>query len=135
MNDVEAALGITQIKKLNNFINSRRKIFNLYSKILKNLPIILPSNSKNCISSNHLYVIRVDNNKTNKKRNDLFNFLRKEKIFVNIHYIPIYRQPYFSRIGFSKKKFLIVKNIIAIVYLSQFTQVYNELKFLKLKNF
>ena len=105
MNDVEAALGITQIKKLNNFINSRRKIFNLYSKILKNLPIILPSNSKNCISSNHLYVIRVDNNKTNKKRNDLFNFLRKEKIFVNIHYIPIYRQPYFSRIGFSKKKF------------------------------
>ena len=95
MNDVEAALGITQIKKLNNFINSRRKIFNLYSKILKNLPIILPSNSKNCISSNHLYVIRVDNNKTNKKRNDLFNFLRKEKIFVNIHYIPIYSNLFF----------------------------------------
>ncbi len=105
MNDVEAAIGIAQIKKIDKFIYLRKKIFNLYKKILNKLPLILPINEKECKSSNHLFIIRIDKTKTNKKRDDLFNYLRKEKIFVNIHYIPIYRHPYYSKIGFLKKNF------------------------------
>ena len=106
MNDIEAALGISQIKKLEKFIFLRKKVFKSYNKILKKLPIILPNNNIGSISANHLYVIRINENKTDKKRDKLFNYLRKNKIFVNFHYIPIYKHPFYSKMRFKETKFV-----------------------------
>ena len=106
MNDIEAALGISQLKKLEKFIFLRKKVFEYYNKILRKLPIILPKNNTGSISANHLYVIRINENITDKKRDALFNYLRKNRIFVNFHYIPIYKHPYYSKMGFKKAKFI-----------------------------
>jgi dTDP-4-amino-4,6-dideoxygalactose transaminase len=105
MNDIESALGISQLQRLDKLIKLRKIIFDIYNKILRELPIILPKNNKFSKSANHLYVIRIDKKKTKKNRNDLFNFLRKNNLFVNIHYIPIYRHPYYAKMSFNKSKF------------------------------
>ena len=101
MNDIEATLGISQLKKINKFFKKRMYIKNYYDKNLKNLPIILPTNDKKKISSLHLYIIRLKKSSITK-RNKLISELRKRGIGVNIHYIPIHYQPFFKSLGFKK---------------------------------
>ncbi len=101
MNDVEATLGISQLQKINKFFTKRKKIKNFYDENLRKLPIILPEDNKNKISSLHLYIIRLKNVSISF-RNRVINKLRKKGIGVNIHYIPIHFQPYFRSLGFKK---------------------------------
>ena len=82
----------------------RKKIKNFYDKNLRKLPVILPENKKNKISSLHLYVIRLKNQSISF-RNEVIKKLRKKGIGVNIHYIPIHLQPYFRSLGFKKGMF------------------------------
>jgi len=103
LTDIQAALGISQLKKLDNFIKKRKNIANIYSKYLDNKNLILPTEKKYAKSTFHLYVVLVKNNK--KKRDDLIFFLKKNKIFTNIHYKPIHLQPYFKKLGFKKGDF------------------------------
>jgi len=105
MNDIEAALGISQLTRLNQFIKKRLKIKKFYDKKLKNLPIILPTIKKENISSMHLYVINLNKNYTKNKRDNIIKFLRNNGIGVNVHYIPIHYQPYFKKLGFKKGMF------------------------------
>jgi len=100
--DFQAALGISQIKKLSEFIKNRNKIFNFYNKALKNTKWVLPKITKDNYSANHLYVIRLPHQFI-KKRKKVFEFLRKKGIIVNVLYIPIYKQPYYKNLkGISK---------------------------------
>ena len=105
MNDIEAGLGISQLRKLNSFIKFRNKIAKSYDSKLKNLPLILPKIDKEITNPYHLYVIRINNKKTRKSRLSLYNYLKKRNINVNVHYIPIHHHPYFKKIGFNKTEF------------------------------
>ncbi len=101
MNDICAALGISQLKRLDEFIFARQKIANTYDDLFNGTAIKTPKKNKDVSSSFHLYIIRVNE----KLRNDLFRRLREAGIFVNLHYIPVYKQPYYSTLGFLPKNF------------------------------
>ncbi len=103
MTDFQAALGISQLKKLEKFILKRKKIFQFYNKKFKNLPIDLPQVLGSNSSSNHLYVIKIRGNNASRKRNNLIRYLAKYKINTNIHYIPIHFHPFYQKNGFKKK--------------------------------
>lgn len=104
MNDVQASLGISQLKKLTKFLNKRKKIAEFYKKELKGFPVNFQLINKRYESSYHLFVIKINKGKKLKKK--IFDILRKNKIFVNVHYIPIHLQPYYiERFGFKKGHF------------------------------
>lgn len=92
LSDINAALGLSQLKKINIFLRERREISNFYKKqISKNYNFMtLPSYSKRTNSCWHLFVAHLDFNKFNKKKDQLFAFLIKKKIFIQYHYIPQY---------------------------------------------
>lgn len=104
LNDLQAALGVSQLKKLDNFIEKRTIIAKKYDEIFRDdKDVKLPYQSNKSKSSFHLYIIRIKKNgKLN--RNVIFEKLRNNGILVNIHYIPIYRQPFYSK-DFSCKDF------------------------------
>jgi len=102
MTDIQAALGLSQMSRIDEFIESRNKIANYYDKNLISESITIPKVPPNTYSSYHLYPIRVNNLKGKVGRNELFNTLKKAGILVNIHYIPVYRHPYYETIGFKK---------------------------------
>ena len=101
MNEIEAALGISQLRSLDTFIKKRIKIAKIYDKYLKNLPIKTPIKQPEINSSYHLYTIRIKN----RDRKQMFNFLRKNKIGVNVHYIPVVSHPFYKKLGFDLKKY------------------------------
>ena len=100
MNDLQAALGLTQLERLEEFIDKRRKICERYDESLKSLPLTLPIQSEYNQSAHHLYIIRLDSNNSPITHKALFDALRGHDIAVNIHYIPIVIQPYFQQLGF-----------------------------------
>ena len=100
MSDIEAALGISQANRLTKFIYKRMSLAKFYDKELTGLPIQKPIFTKN--SSWHLYVILLKNNNARQK---LFEFLKKNNINCQIHYIPIHIHPFYKKIGFKKKDF------------------------------
>ena len=105
MTDVAASIGLSQIKKLKKFVKLRNLIAKKYEKLLDKKYLILPKIKKNVQSSFHLYVIKVKNKylSTHKK---LFNYLRKNKVNVNLHYIPVHLHPYYRKMGFKTGDFL-----------------------------
>lgn len=92
--DIQAALGSSQLKRLDRFVEARHKLAERYNNSLKNLPITIPYQHKNAYSSFHLYIIRVKDHTKHKK---VFDYLRKNNIGVNIHYIPVHTQPFFNQ--------------------------------------
>jgi UDP-4-amino-4,6-dideoxy-N-acetyl-beta-L-altrosamine transaminase len=100
MTELNAALGINQLKRLNNFVESRRNLKKRYDDLLSDLPIVRPFQIKDSNSSFHLYPIQINLNNVKKSRKQIFDTMRQHDIGVNIHYIPIHRQPYFSNLGF-----------------------------------
>ncbi len=101
MTDLQAALGSSQLKKINKLLTRRNQIAKRYDKELKDFGIILPFQSGNVRSSFHLYPIRVPID----RRNKLYQFMLNKGIGVNIHYIPIHLQPYYKDFGFKKGNF------------------------------
>ena len=97
MNDIQASLGITQIKKVNKFHAKRKKVAKLYNKnFSKNSKINIPVFEKYFDPSLHLYVVKIKNN----KRDRLLLKLRKKGIYTNVHYLPIHLHPFFKKLGF-----------------------------------
>jgi|APSaa5957512535_1039671.scaffolds.fasta_scaffold09732_4 UDP-4-amino-4,6-dideoxy-N-acetyl-beta-L-altrosamine transaminase len=105
MTDFQAAMGLSQLNRLDCFINKRHKIASIYDKLLEDLPIIRPWKDPNCYSSNHLYIIRVPEGSQLFNRKQIFERLRSNGIGVNVHYIPIYRQPYYRKFGYRYEDF------------------------------
>jgi UDP-4-amino-4,6-dideoxy-N-acetyl-beta-L-altrosamine transaminase len=118
LTDIQSALGTSQLKRLDSWVVKRNKIALRYKKKLSGLPINFQKIEKKNISSFHLFVIIVDPNRTKVSRDEIFNKLIKNKIMVNIHYIPIYRHSYYANMGFDKRKFpnceFFFKNTISI---------------------
>ena len=100
MTDIQAALGLSQMSRLNEFVAKRHQIANRYNKLLKNCPVTLSWQHVDSYSALHLYVIRLQLDKTNKTHKQIFEGLRAAGVGVNLHYIPVYRQPYYQQFGY-----------------------------------
>lgn len=105
MTDLQAALGYSQLEKLDSFIARRRVLAANYSNALSDLPVSLPLEASAANSSWHLYVIRVDATRSKADRLTLFNKLREQNIGVHVHYIPVHTQPFFRAMGFDWGQF------------------------------
>lgn len=103
LTDIQAALGLSQLKKINTFNDLRKKYSSMYHEAFKNIPSIqIPFQDKNSHSSWHIYVIRLQLDQLTGSRKDIFNALRQENIGVNVHYIPVYRLPFYQKLGYQK---------------------------------
>lgn len=100
MTDIQAALGLSQMQRLDEFVSKRHAIANRYEELLANLPVLTPWQHPEGYSGLHLYVIRLKLNKIQKSHLEVFDALRSAGVGVMLHYIPIYRQPYYKRMGF-----------------------------------
>ena len=105
MTELQAALGISQIQRLDVFIKRRHTLQKRYDILFKNLSIIKPYQGKDSYSALHLYPILVDTDKVYKSRKQIFSELRDGGIGVNVHYIPIHTQPYYKQFGFEENDF------------------------------
>ena len=97
--DIQCALGLSQLKKLDGFIERRIEIAKKYDKAFEN-SIIKPLYIYDGKSSYHLYVVQVDFSLLNISKEDLFNKLRENNIGIQLHYIPINKQPYYKGLGY-----------------------------------
>ncbi len=104
MSDLQAALGVSQMARLDEFITKRHLLAERYRQELKDLPLILPWQQQDTYSAYHLYVIRLPE-KTAHTHKQVFVDLRARGIGVNIHYIPVHLQPYYQHLGFKKGDF------------------------------
>tara|TARA_B100000795_G_scaffold4571_1_gene3238 strand:+ start:20013 stop:21173 length:1161 start_codon:yes stop_codon:yes gene_type:complete len=101
MTDLQAALGISQLDRIDDFISMRHILKERYDSLLKDLPIILPFQSKDSYSALHLYPIKIDIKKnSNLRRAQVYKNLIANGVGVNVHYIPIHTQPYYQDLGF-----------------------------------
>ena len=94
MTELQAALGISQLERIESIITKRHLIANEYNKKLKNLPLRLPLQDNKSYSSYHLYVIRLNLDQIEISHKDFFIKMRDEDILINLHYIPVYLHPY-----------------------------------------
>lgn len=104
MTDVQAALGLSQLNKLDAFISERHRLAEKYDEILESAPVRKPWRNPKCYSSFHLYVVRLQLERINESHKELFVRMRSAGIGVNLHYIPVYRQPYYASMGFNPEE-------------------------------
>jgi dTDP-4-amino-4,6-dideoxygalactose transaminase len=100
MTDMQAALGLSQMQRLDEFIAKRHAIAQRYDVLLADFPLVTPWLHPESYSGLHLYVIRLKLDKISKSHCEIFQALRAAGIGVNLHYMPVYRQPYYERHGF-----------------------------------
>lgn len=101
MTDIQAALGISQMKRLDDFVARRRLIADIYDEKLAHLPLQLSEYLPEAYSAHHLYVIRIKKNKKGITQRGLLDLMHSSGVGVNVHYIPVYRQPYYEGMGFA----------------------------------
>ncbi|MCX7144173.1 MAG: UDP-4-amino-4,6-dideoxy-N-acetyl-beta-L-altrosamine transaminase [Proteobacteria bacterium] len=114
MTDIHAALGLSQMQRLDDFVAKRRSIAKRYDELLADMPVVTPWQHLDSYSSFHLYVIRLKLGQINMTHRQVYETLRADGIFVNLHYIPVYRQPYYEQMGFK------------VGYCAQAEQYYSE---------
>jgi UDP-4-amino-4,6-dideoxy-N-acetyl-beta-L-altrosamine transaminase len=100
MTDICAALGLSQLSRMDEFIARRREIATAYDAAFADLPVKIPWQHPDTASSWHLYVIRIDQRQSDRTHRAIFEDMRAAGIGVNLHYIPVYRQPYYRELGF-----------------------------------
>lgn len=100
MTDLQAALGLQQLQRLDEFVERRRFLAQRYDQHLAELPLTLPFQHPDTRSSWHLYIIRLKRNQLQKSHREVFEALRTLGIGVNLHYIPVHTQPYYQQLGF-----------------------------------
>lgn len=105
MTDMQAALGVSQMTRLTHYVALRHKIAQRYNELMADLPLTLPWQHSDSYSAYHLYVIRLQLEKTSATHLQVFEALRAKDIMVNLHYIPVHTQPYYQRMGFKAGQF------------------------------
>jgi UDP-4-amino-4,6-dideoxy-N-acetyl-beta-L-altrosamine transaminase len=100
MTDLQAALGLSQMQRLDLFVEKRHEIAKRYDLMLADLPVETPWQHSDSYSGLHLYVIRLNLADIQKTQRQIYNALHTANIGVNLHYIPVYRQPYYEKMGF-----------------------------------
>ena len=102
MTDICAALGVSQVARIEEFLARRRQIAAAYDDAFAELPVKTPWQHPDTASAWHLYVIRIDRRRTARSHREIFDALRNAGIGANLHYIPVYRQPYYRALGFGQ---------------------------------
>ena len=105
MTELQAALGLSQMQRLEAFVIKRHELASRYDNLLQDLPITLPWQHPDSYSARHLYVIRLQLEQINITHLDVFNALRAAGIQANLHYIPVHMQPYHQKMGFASGQF------------------------------
>jgi UDP-4-amino-4,6-dideoxy-N-acetyl-beta-L-altrosamine transaminase len=105
MTDLQAALGVSQMARLDEFVARRHELASRYNRMLMNLPLTLPWQSPNGCSAFHLYIIKIDSARTEVTRRQVFDAMRNAHIGVNVHYIPVHTQPFYRNMGFTDGMF------------------------------
>ena len=100
MTELQAALGVTQMERLDQYVARRHQLARRYDDLLAGLPVTTPWQHPDSYSGLHLYVIRLQLGKITKTHSQVFEALRERGIGVNLHYIPVHTQPYYQRMGF-----------------------------------
>ena len=98
LTDLQASLGLSQMRRLDEFVSTRHRIARRYNELLSGTPVTVPWQHPDTYSGLHLYVIRVRQDITKKSHRQVFESLREQCIGVNLHYIPVHLQPYYLRI-------------------------------------
>jgi UDP-4-amino-4,6-dideoxy-N-acetyl-beta-L-altrosamine transaminase len=102
MTDIAAALGLSQLTRIDEFIARRRAIAAAYDAALAEVAVTTPWQHPDTESAWHLYVVRIDPRRTSRTHRQVFDALREAGIGVNLHYVPVYRQPYYRELGFGQ---------------------------------
>ncbi|AGF78954.1 UDP-4-keto-6-deoxy-N-acetylglucosamine 4-aminotransferase [Desulfocapsa sulfexigens DSM 10523] len=105
MTEIQAALGVSQLTRLDEVVEKRHVLADRYNSSLDNLPLTLPYQDANNYSAYHLYIIRLNLEKISFTHKQVFEELHSDGVGVNLHYIPVYRQPYYSILGFKSEDF------------------------------
>lgn len=105
MTELQAALGLSQMTRLDNYVAHRHSLARRYDTLLADLPLNLPWQHPDSYSGLHLYVVRLQLHKMTLSQKQLFDALREHGIGVNLHYIPVYTHPYYQRMGFKPADF------------------------------
>jgi len=100
MTDIQAALGLSQMARVDEFVSRRHELVSQYDDMLNNLPVKTQYHTSECYSGAHLYVIRLALDELSKSHRQIFGELREAGIGVNLHYIPVYAQPWYQSKGF-----------------------------------
>jgi UDP-4-amino-4,6-dideoxy-N-acetyl-beta-L-altrosamine transaminase len=101
MTDIHAALGASQMRRLDAFVMRRNELAAIYDIAFSELPVGLQTVPKDVVSARHLYVIRVAAN----RRTEIYNAISEKGIGINVHYIPVHLQPWYRRLGFAEGQF------------------------------
>jgi UDP-4-amino-4,6-dideoxy-N-acetyl-beta-L-altrosamine transaminase len=105
MTDIQAALGLSQMQQLTAAVAQRHALAQRYDQLLADLPLQLPWQHPDAYSGLHLYVVRLQLSGIGRSHRQVFESLRADGILVNLHYIPVYRQPYYQRFGYAAASF------------------------------
>lgn len=105
MTELQAALGVSQMDRLDAFVARRHELARRYDQLLTDLPVTVPWQHPDSYSGLHLYVIRLKLDRISKTHRQVFESLRKNGIGVNLHYIPVHTQPYYKAMGFEAEAF------------------------------
>lgn len=105
MTELQAALGVSQMERLDRFVAQRHELAKRYDELLSALPVVTPWQHPDSYSGLHLYVIRLNLDATQRTHRQVFESLREQGIGVNLHYIPVHTQPFYQRMGFEPHDF------------------------------
>lgn len=105
MTELQGALGVSQMSRLDEYVGCRHRLAAGYNELLAELPVVTPWQHPDGYSGLHLYVIRLNLEDIGKSRRAIFDSLRSQGIGVNVHYIPIHTQPYYRAMGFEADEF------------------------------
>ena len=105
MTELHAALGISQMTRLDEYVACRHSLAYRYNDMLADLPVVVPWQHPDSYSSLHLYVIRLRLDHINSSHRKVFEELRALGIGVNLHYMPVYNHPYYQKLGLESEKF------------------------------
>lgn len=131
MTDIQAALGLSQIRRLDNFVDARQCIAKKYDIELASMPIVLPQQMKETRSSYHLYPIRINDEACGMSQKFIYNRLQQNGIAANVHYIPVHLHPYYKKLGFKIKSFpeaeIFFKEVISLPIFPEL-ETFNQLR-------
>lgn len=105
MTELQAALGVSQMGRLDDYVARRHALARRYDQLMQGLPVTVPWQHPDTYSGLHLYPVRLHLNKIDRSHLEVFESLRAQGIGVNLHYIPVHIQPYYARMGFQPDDF------------------------------